>query len=63
MRKHLVNILWVIVAIPFYILVLACCLYSMSLCRTFIRINKKVETYNWIDTLDSWVFNLKNKWL
>ena len=63
MRKHLINILWIIVSIPFYILVFGCCLYSMCLHKVFKPVNEKVEPYNWIDTLDSWVFNLKNKWL
>lgn len=63
MRKHLINILWIIVAIPFYILVLVSCLYSTFLCKTFICINEKVEVYNWLDALDSWVFKLKKKWL
>lgn len=62
MKKHLFNILWIIAATPFYVLIGACCLYSMLILECFKHV-EDVEPYNWVDTLDSWVFNLKNKWL
>ena len=62
MRKHLFNILWIIVATPFYVLIGACCLYSMLILQSFKPV-EDVEPYNWVDALDTWLFNLKNKWL
>ena len=63
MKKHIVNIAWAIIAIPFYLLILMCCIYARFIQFVFNGLGKKIEAYEWIDELDTWVFNKKNKWL
>lgn len=63
MKKHIVNIAWAIIAIPFYLLILMCCIYSRFIQFVF---NERIENngvYKWIYKLNAWVFNKKNKWL
>ena len=63
MKKHLVNIAWAIITIPFYLLILICCIYSRCLLGLFKGTGEKVEPYQWIDDLDTWVYKMKNKHL
>ena len=63
MKKHFINIAWIIIVTPFYILLLICCVYSRCLPYLFIPSGTKVKPYHWLDKFDSWVYKNKDRYL
>ena len=63
MKRFIANVLWVILSIPFYVLILASCFYSACLTKIFKWFGEKIVPFDWIDKLDSWIYNKKQEWL
>ena len=62
MSKFFANLLWVALALPFYVLILICCFYSCLLCLIFCNMTQ-IESYEWVDKMNTWMRNTKNVWL
>lgn len=61
MKKFIVSAVWLIVSVPFYALILLCTTWSAlvfkNLGRLFRRFFNDREPYEWIDTVDEYIFN------
>ena len=61
MKKFIVSAVWLIVSVPFYALILLCTAWSAlvfkNLGRLFIRFFNDREPYEWIDTVDEYIYN------
>lgn len=60
MKRLLVNITWLFMAIPFYIIIFLCFAYSKLLNLIFDKIGNQ-EPYKFIEVLDSMVYKLNTK--
>ena len=66
MKRYFINILWVILALPFYLTIIAACLYKRLLDIIFkssAELTKKVDALDWVDDLDRKIYELKEKYL
>ena len=62
MKRYCINFLWIVVALPFYLLIIVACLYS-HLLTIMCASMESVKPLDWIDKLDSICYKLKNKYL
>lgn len=63
MKRYCINFLWIVVVLPFYLILIVACLYSYLLTILFANAGTKVAPFDWIDKLDTICYELKNKYL
>ena len=63
MKRFLGNLFWIILAAPFYVVILICCAYSFIVFKVGGIIFKGTEPYKPIDKLDSLLYNIAKKHL
>lgn len=57
MRKFIANAVWLIVAVPFYVLILLCTAWSVLVFTGIGQLFNKTEPYKWIDRVDEYVYD------
>lgn len=63
MKRILGNLFWIILAAPFYVVILICCAYSLIVLKGVGIIFKETEPYKPIDKLDSRLYNIAKEYL
>ena len=62
MRRFLGNLLWLIFAFPFYVIVLLMCAYSIILSEIGIVFDK-MKPYNMVEKIDDYISKQVKKYL
>lgn len=62
MKRYCINFLWIVVAFPFYLIIIVACLYSHLLTPMFTSMGG-AKPFDWIYKLDTICYELKNKYL
>ena len=57
MKKFIVSAVWLIVAAPFYVLVLLCTAWSALVFNNLGWLFNDTEPYEWIDKVDEYIYN------
>lgn len=55
MKRFLGNLLWLIFALPFYVIVLLMCAYSIIILPAIGIVFNKMKPYNMIDKIDDYI--------
>lgn len=63
MRRFLSNLLWLIFAFPFYVIVLLMCAYAFIVLTAIGMVFDKKKPYNIVDRIDSYVYEQSKKYL
>lgn len=61
MKKFIVSVIWMVLAFPFYVLILASVAYSKYVFGSIGRIFNKTEPYEWLDDLDGKIYDVVKK--
>lgn len=57
MKKFIVSAVWLIVSVPFYVLILLCTAWSVLVIKNLGRLFDDAEPYEWIDKVDGYIYN------
>ena len=57
MKKFIISVVWLIVAAPFYVLVLLCTAWSALVFNNLGWLFNDKEPYKWIDIVDEYIYN------
>jgi hypothetical protein len=63
MRRFLGNLLWIICALPFYVIALFMCAYVFIVLKSIGFIFDKTKPYNIINKIDDYIYNQVKKYL
>lgn len=55
MKRFLGNLLWLIFALPFYLIVLLMCAYSIIILPAIGIVFDKMKPYNMVDKIDEYI--------
>ena len=57
MKKFIVSAAWLIVAAPFYLLILLCTAWSVLVFNSLGWLFNDTEPYEWIDKVDEYIYS------
>lgn len=57
MKKFIVSAVWLIVSVPFYVLILLCTAWNALVFKNLGRLFDDAEPYEWIDKVDGYIYN------